>query len=192
MDMETGSKGDIPSSNYAVAVLQRQVFSRSSIAGFLINKQVTGDYNDTLYSGVKYNRVAGLEYNLASRDNKWTGKSFYHQSFYPGASANAATVANSLLYSGRSLTAGIDQTWIGADYVSEAGYIRRTGYFEVSPAVKYLFFPSSSEILSHGPGISYDVIFDPKFKMTDRQTQLTYTFNWQNKISSHLMLMRIS
>jgi hypothetical protein len=181
MDMQTGAKGDIPSSNYAVAVLQRQVFDRSSISGFMINKQVTGDYNDTLYTGHRYNRVAGLEYNLASRNNKWKGKSFYHQSFYPGASGDAATVANSLLYSSRSLIAGIDQTWIGADYVSEAGYIRRTGYFEVTPTVKYLFYPSSGRILSHGPGLNFDIIIDPYFKMTDRQTQFTYTIGWQNK-----------
>jgi hypothetical protein len=181
MDMQTASKGDIPSSNYAVAVLQQQVFSRSSIVGFMINKQVTGDYNDTIYKGLPYNRVAGLEYNLASKNNKWTGKSFYHQSFYPGASANAATLANSLLYSGRSLMASIDQTWIGADYVSEAGYIRRTGYFEVSPGVKYLFFPSSRKILSHGPGFNFDIILNPRFEMTDRQTQFTYTIGWQNR-----------
>ena len=181
MDMQTGSKEETPSSNYAVAVLQRQVFSRSSIVGFLINKQVTGNYNDTLYSGFRYNRVAGLEYNLASRDNRWTGKSFYHQSFYPGASADAATIANNLVYSSRSFRASIDQTWIGADYVSEAGYIRRTGYFEIYPGLKYMFYPSSGNILSHGPGLDFDVIFDPGFEMTDRQTQLTYTIGWQNR-----------
>jgi hypothetical protein len=181
MDIQTGSKEETPSSNYAVAVLQQQVFNRSSIVGFLINKQVTGNYNDTLYSGFRYNRVAGLEYNLASRDNRWTGKSFYHQAFYPGASADAATIANGIVYSSRSLRASIDQTWIGADYVSEAGYIRRTGYFEISPGLKYTFFTSSCNILSHGPGFDFDVILDPGFEITDRQTQLTYTIGWQNR-----------
>jgi hypothetical protein len=181
MDMQTGSDESTPSSNYAVAVLKRQVFSRSSISGFLINKQVTSGYNDTLYSGYRYNRVAGIEYNLASRDNRWTGKSFYHQSFYPGASGDAATAANSLSYATRSLKASIDQTWIGADYVSEAGYIRRTGYFEFYPKLAYLFYPSSGNILSHGPGIDFDIIYDPKFKMTDRQTQLSYSIGWLNK-----------
>ncbi len=181
MDMETGSKDGIPSTNYSVAVLKRQVFSRSSISGFLINKEVTSDYNDSLYTGHRYNRVAGLEYNFASRDNKWTGKSFYHQSFYPGAGSNAATVANSILYSSRSIIAHFDQTWIGSDYISEAGYIRRSGYFEVYPGIKYLYFPSSGNILNHGPGLDFDIIFDPALKMTDRQTQLTYTIGWQNK-----------
>jgi hypothetical protein len=181
MDMQTGSKDETPAGNYAVAVLQRQVFSRSSISGFLINKQITSGFDDDLNTGYRYNRVAGIEYNLASKDNKWTGKSFYHQSFYPGATADAATDANSLLYSGRSLKAGINQTWIGADYVSEAGYIRRTGYFEVEPAIYYLFFPSAGKVLSHGPGMDFDIIFDPHSKMTDRQTQLSYTIGWQNR-----------
>lgn len=181
MDMQTGSKEDIPSTNFAVAVLQRQVFNRSSVVGFLVNKQVTGNYNDTVYTGYKYNRVAGLEYNLASKNNKWAGKSFYHQAFYPGATGDAATVANSLLYSGRSLRASFEQTWIGADYVSEVGYIRRTGYFEVAPGIKYLFFPASGKILSHGPGFDFDIILDPSAEMTDRQTQLTYTIGWQNR-----------
>jgi len=181
MDMQTGSKDETPSSNFAVAVLQRQIFNQSSIVGFLINKQVTSDYNDTLYSGFRYNRVAGLEYNLASPDNRWTGKAFYHQSFYPGASGDAATIASSLTYSTQYFMASIDQAWIGAGYVSEAGYIRRTGYFEISPGLKYTFYPSSSNILSHGPGLDFDVIFDPGFEMTDRQTQLTYSIGWQNR-----------
>ena len=36
-----------------------------------------------------HNRVAGIEFNLASRDNRWTGKAFYHQAFYPTARATA-------------------------------------------------------------------------------------------------------
>ena len=180
MDMQTGSKDETPSSNFAVAVLQRQVFSQSSIVGFLINKQVTSDYNDTLYSGFRHNMVAGLEYNLASLDNRWTGKAFYHQSFYPGASGDAATVASRLVYSTQYLKATIDQAWIGADYVAEVGYIRRTGYFEVSPGMKYSFYPTNSKVLNHGPDVNFDIILDPEFEMTDRLTQLGYSIVWQN------------
>ncbi|MCB0558938.1 MAG: hypothetical protein KDD09_08350 [Phaeodactylibacter sp.] len=30
-----------------------------------------------------FNRVAGLDYNLASSDNRWNGKAFYHRAFTP-------------------------------------------------------------------------------------------------------------
>jgi len=182
MDMQTGSKGEIPSTNYAVAVLQREVFSRSSITGFLVNKEITGSISDTAFTGYLFNRVAGLEYNFASADNRWQGKTFYHQSFYPGAGKDAAAVSGNISYSSQYLKAGIDQSWIGSDYIAEAGYIRRTGFYEITPSVSYLFYPSGSKkIISHGPGASFNAIFDPEFNLTDRETQLSYSIGWQNK-----------
>lgn len=182
MDMQTGSKGENRSGNYAVAVLQREVFSRSSIAGFLVHKQITETYNDSTFNGYRYNSVAGLEYNFATADNKLQGKTFYHQSFYPGAGMNAAAASGNISYSTQYLKAGIDQSWIGSDYVTEAGYIRRTGFYEITPAVSYLFYPSGSKrILSHGPAASFDAIFDPEFTLTDRETELSYIIGWQNK-----------
>lgn len=182
MDMQTGSKGENLSNNYAVAVLQREIFSRSSIAGFLVNKEITESYNDSAFTGYQYNRVAGLEYNFATADNLWQGKVFYHQSFYPGAGMDAATVSGNIGYSSKYLKAGIDQSWIGSDYIAEAGYIRRTGFYEITPVVSYLFYPSGSKrIISHGPAANFNAIFDPGFNLTDRETQFSYRIAWQNK-----------
>ncbi len=182
MDMQTGSKGENLSGNYAVAVLQREIFSRSSIVGFLVNKEITQSYNDTAFTGYRYNRVAGLEYNFATADNRWQGKTFYHHSFYPGADRDAAAVSGNIGYFSQYLKAAINQSWIGSDYIAEAGYIRRTGIYEITPSVSYLFYPSESErIISHGPGASFNAIFDPEFNLTDRETELSYTIGWQNK-----------
>ncbi len=182
MDMQTGSKGENPSGNYAVAVLQREIFSRSSIVGFLVNKEITESYNDSAFTGYRYNRVAGLEYNFATEDNRWQGKTFYHQSFYPGTGKDAAAASGNISYSSQYLKAGINQSWIGSDYIAEAGYIRRTGLYEITPSVSYLFYPSGSKrILNHGPGASFNAIFDPEFNLTDRESQLSYSIGWQNK-----------
>ncbi len=180
MDMQTGNKDTILAANYAVTVLQRQVFSRSSISAFFINKQVTGKYSDS-YTGNEFNRVAGLEYNLASPDNRWTGKAFVHQSFYPGAGADAAVASGSLNFSTQYLKAGFESSWVGASYIAEVGYIRRTGYYEMSPSISYTFFPSSRFILSHGPGFDFGLIYDPGFKMTDRQTLFQYKIGFRDR-----------
>jgi len=182
MDMQTGSKGANPAGNYAVAVMQREIFSRSSIVGFLVNKNIILAEKDTAFTGYLYNRVAGLEYNFATADNRWQGKTFYHQSFYPGAGKDAAAISGNISYSSQYLKASINQSWIGLDYLAEAGYIRRTGLYEITPAVSYLFYPSGSKrIISHGPGASFDAIFDPEFNPTDRETQFSYSIEWQNK-----------
>ncbi len=186
MDMQTGEKDDIRPGNFAVAALQRTVFSRSNISGFFVNKQVMNTENDTSFTGNSFNRVAGLEYNLASADNRWTGKTFYHQSFYPGASGDAAAVAANILFSTQYLTAGLNQSWVGADYLAEVGYIRRKGYYELKPVFQYKFFPSSSRIASHGPIFELDMLFDPSFIQTDREAQVSYQVEWLNKSSIKL------
>jgi hypothetical protein len=182
MDIQTGSRGVIPASNYSVAVLQRELFSRSSLVGFIVNKDVIRNSEDSSITSNRYNRVAGLEYNFANRDNRLTGKAFYHQSFYPGSDMNAASVSGNINYSTQYLKARLGQSWIGAGYIAEAGYIRRTGFYEVSPSVSYLFYPASGKrIISHGPGIDLDVIFDPGLRMTDRQTRFSYTIGFRDK-----------
>jgi hypothetical protein len=181
MDLQTGEKDEVQAGNFTVAALQRQVFSHSNITAFLVNKQVMNVQNDTSFKGYTFNRVAGLEYNLASADNRWTGKTFYHQSFYPGAKGNAAVLAANITYATQYLNVTLNQSLVGADYLAEVGYIRRKGYYEINPMFQYRFFPSSSKIANHGPAAKLDMLFDPAMKLTDRETQLIYQVEWINK-----------
>jgi hypothetical protein len=181
MDLQTGSKGDIPSGNYAVATVQRKVFSHSNISAFFINKQVVRRHGDTAFTGNSYNRIAGLEYNLLSPDNRWTGKAFYHYSLYSGSTGHNGAGAVNLTYSTQYLKATLNQAWIGEGYLSEVGYIRRRGYYELDPEIQYKFYPASGHLISHGPGFKLDMFFDPSLRATDRDAQLLYAFEWQNK-----------
>ena len=104
MDMQTGgvSETGLPAQNFAVMALQRRVFARSNIGVMFVNKESLGYEsvgNKLLYS--RYNRNLGIEYNLASANNLWTGKAMYVQSFSPvpplnpGQDAGASTVSGS-------------------------------------------------------------------------------------------------
>jgi hypothetical protein len=180
MDLQTGEKDNVLASNFTVAALQRQVLSKSNISAFLVNKQVML-HNDTSFTGYRYNRVAGMEFNLTSANNHWIGKTFYHQSFYPGAAGDAAALAANISYTTQYLTATLNQAWVGADYLAEVGYIRRKGYYELNPIFQFKFFPASSKIVNHGPAIKLDMLFDPALSLTDRETQLLYQVEWINK-----------
>lgn len=181
MDIQTGDKDTIGAGNFTVAALQRQLFSHSNITAFLVNKQLINPKADYLSYSKRFNRIAGLEYNLASGDNHWLGKAFYHQSLYPGAKGNAAVVAANITYSTQYLSTSLNQSWVGADYLAEVGYIRRTGYYEINPTFQYKFFPPSSKIADHGPALKLDMLVDPSMNLTDRETQLLYQVEWMNK-----------
>ena len=183
MDIQTGEKDGIAASNFAVATIQKKVFHHSSVTAFVINKEKTGSLSAEQAKGLKYNRVAGLEFNLSSKDNKWTGKTFYHQSFFSGAGSGSGAAAANIMYSTQYITATLNNGWVGADYISETGYIRRKGYYEVNPVFQYKMYPKSSILIDHGPGLKTDILFDRDLKLSDRETQLSYLFDFTDKSS---------
>lgn len=185
MDIQTGDKEKIHAANYMVAALQRQVFSRSNISAFIVNKQMLFAYDDETYTGNKYNRIAGMEYNLASPDNRWNGKAYFHQNLTDNISFRNAAMAANLTYSTQFMTANLNQALTGSDYNAETGYIRRKGYYQLNGSFQYKFFPKNSKIIDHGPAVKLDTYMDPysSFSLTDRETQLLYIVDWMNKSS---------
>jgi len=181
MDIQTAQNDTVVAGNFTVAAVQRQVFSHSNITAFLVNKQTMNLNNNDSLPGNGYNRIGGIEFNLASADNHWQGKTFYHQSFYPGAKGNAAAVSANIAYITQYLNAFINQSLVGANYNAQVGYIRRNGYYELNPGIQYKFYPASSKIADHGPALKLDMFFDPSMNMTDRETQLLYQVEWMNK-----------
>jgi len=183
MDIQTGKKDSIKAANYLVTTIQRRVFGSSNISAFLVNKQVTDVKDDTLFTGNKFNTIAGVEYNLYSLDNRLTGKAFYHQQIHEGAGLDDAVMAANIKYSTQYITLSLNQALAGAGYIAETGYVRRTGYYEINPVFQYKFFPHSSSIVNHGPGVKMDLFFNPSssFSLTDRETQLLYSIEWMSR-----------
>ena len=179
MDMQTKAVDEtgLPAQNLAVVSLQRRVFARSNIAAIFINKQsidytAPTDPTKPVYS--TYNRNAGLEYNLASSNNLWTGKALLLKSFSPKGGGHDITHAGNLAYTAKRYIINWEHEYVGKDYTAEVGYVPRTGYIRINPNASYLFFPKGSKILSHGPLLATSNYFDESFKSTDYETYFLY------------------
>lgn len=181
MDIQTGTLKGPLFANYSVAAVQRKIFQRSSVSSFLINKQELNQPDGEATNSPMYNRVAGVEFNLASADNRWTGKTFYHQSFQDNSSGNSSVIAGNVTYATQFLSITLNQSFVGEDYNAQVGYIRRKGYYEINPGIQYKFFPAHSRVANHGPAIKSDFFFDPRLRSTDRDLQLLYQVEWMNK-----------
>ncbi|MDP4283497.1 MAG: DUF5916 domain-containing protein [Bacteroidota bacterium] len=186
MDMQTGkvSSQGLPSQNFTVAAIQRRVFSRSNIGMIFVNKQSLHykpgtDSSKEVYS--EYNRNVGLEYNLASPNNMWTGKAMVLKSFTPGKNENDFVHAAHLQYNSRRWLLYWEHEYVGKNYNAEVGYVPRNGYFKINPQAGYSFFPKGGIILSHGPTFIYTLYTNESFRKTDDQGYLTYNFNFRNQ-----------
>jgi len=183
MNMQTRVRELESTSNYSVAVVQRKVLQRSNVGFFMTNKQEWDGNADSSYHSNLYARVAGAEFNLASADNNWTGKAFYHHSFHPGPEGSRFSTAAMILYATRQFSAGWNQSYVGGNYLAEMGFVRRTGYHHTNPSVGYKFYPSSERVANHGPQLKADFYFEPDFSLTDREIELRYSITWMDRSS---------
>ena len=166
-----------PSMNYSVAALQRKVFGRSNIAAIFANKQVLGKELAGINS---YNRVAGLEYNLASKDNRWSGKVFYHQVFSPIVTNEKFAHGFMLNYSVRKLIAKWSHDWVGKGFDAEVGFVPRKNFFHINPTIGFNIFPKSRTFNRISYGVAYDQYNQPGLGVTDRQAGPFLLLGFQN------------
>ena len=185
MDMQTGTVDSIglPQQNFAVFALQRKVFARSNIGFLLVNKESINydplkDSTHPLYT--THNRTVGLEYNLASANNFWTGKQMFMKSFTPGLSGQDWVVAGNLQYSSKKWLINGAYQYIGRNYRAEAGYVPRTGYIRFYPQVSYYIFPKGGSVLSHGPQWFSNFYYNEKFNQTDNENIVDWLFTFRN------------
>ncbi len=191
LDMQTRKDQLQPGYNFGMLALQRKIFSRSNIAIFAINKQAVG-YDD-LSSDLKknnneYNRNIGFEYNLASANNRLTGKLMYARSFDTKQSNNAWAHVGNLSYATKTYSLTWQQEYVSKNYTAEVGFVPRKEYYKISPMVSYLFYPRAGKILTHGPTLSVFSYFTPKLKTTDRTVFFMYAFNFRNQSRASLWL----
>ena len=188
LNMQTGPAGDLPAANFTVASLQRKVFARSNAGLFLVNKALTGLPADSSEHPGRYNRVVGFDYNLASVDNRWTGKVFYHHGFRPQAGPRSHAWGANLAYQTQQLLLALNHSRVGDDYLAEAGFVRRTGYYEVSPTAGYRFFPGGDKIANHGPRFDGVLILDEAGRVSDREGQIAYRVEWLDRSEAAIEL----
>lgn len=188
MDMLTGKVDSVGLSaqNYAVLALQRRIFSRSNLGILYIDKQsFTGDSmpDTTKATYASYNRNLGLEYNLASQNNQWTGKAILVKSFSPGLRGEDWVHAGSLQFSNRHITAGWQHEYVGRNYTAEAGYVPRRDHIRLSPVISRNFFPRGGPVLSHNVRLASSLFYTPQWKQTDNETYVAYTLGMRNQAS---------
>lgn len=191
MQTEKVENRGLPAQNFSVIALQRRVFSRSNIGAIFINKQSLNYKPDPLLSAYplynQYNRNIGLEYNLASANNIWTGKVLFLKSYSPVKKGNDMVHAANLQYNSRSWLLNWQHEYVGKNYTAEVGFVPRTGFVRLSPSVSRLFFPkSTSKVLTHGLTLATFRFYDEKLKPTDNTTYLAYNVILKNRTSMTL------
>ncbi|QBA65563.1 hydrolase [Muriicola soli] len=175
LQTEADEANEIASNNNMMLAVQQQVFSRSNIGFFFINRQSTQDY-DFLAEEERFNRVAGIDYNLISEDNLWSGRLFLHKSFEPEGRDEDLSSGMQLEYNSRYWNFFSKAVFVGEDYQSDLGFIRRTDIFKGILSMRRIFWPEKGIIQNHSIRFFPNFIWSPTrdFQNTDYTTRLDW------------------
>lgn len=171
-----------PSANFTVATLQRRIFTRSNIALLWANKENT--INDKTRVINQYNRVLGVDINLASVSGFWQGKTYYHQSFQPYQPKSAYSAGAIVLFTKPLLN--LESIWyaVGKGYNAEMGFVPRTGFYRSATTINKNIYPKnklSKKINFWSYGFDYDVIYSQSDnRITDWDVNLLFAIRFQN------------
>jgi len=200
MDMQTAKTiindtSIIYSQNYFVAAIQRNVFKRSNISAIFVNRQQT---DTTGLSITNFNRVAGLDYNIASANNKWFGKLFFHHSLSNKNNQNAFAHASWINYATQNVNIEWNREYVDKNYNAETGFVPRIfqtdnlgnvnkfSYWRFEPHAYFYFYPRKSIINKMGPIFYLDHYRNQKFENTDVFFQAGYDVNFTSTAGLYL------
>lgn len=191
MQVAEDQSASLPSYNYSMVSLQQKVFARSNISTFLVNKQTfqsPEEYSDSLYNA--WDRTFGVDYNLASADNRITGKIFYHRNINQVAVDSAFAAGIEMQYSVPQWSLDMRSQVVGANYAPEVGFVRRTDIRQLAMTYRRSFFPSQGGIQRHGPGFDFDMVGNDTYGFLDWDVNLLYDINWKSSARFSLRLRR--
>lgn len=205
LNLQTKKNQDLglPEQNYTMTVLQRQLFSRSNIDFYVVNKQSLGlgKYDSTKYyqsdlvrnvwngtDSVKklhlFNRVIGADFNLLTKSNKWNGDFYFNKSFDDFTTDKNYSYGLFLSYSSRYFNAYSGQYEVGKNYNAEVGYVpAQSVYHGFSTWVNRAeekFYPKRGLITNMGPGLEYDQTQQLNGIQTDKAYIADYVINYRN------------
>jgi hypothetical protein len=199
----------LPNQNYTVAAVQKQFWERSNITFLFVDKESFGvgdgdsakyfnegmwkskvSGNDTVWSKNVYNRVATVDVDLTTRDNRWQGNVYYSHSFDDFHTQYRQTGGVFLNYRTRNFEFFGGRTWIQKNYNAEAGFVPA---IDVYPGINSTFagfnanfFPRNKSLVRTGPRTDLFYAALPDGTITDKGIGVGYYFAFQNTMTIEL------
>ena len=182
LNMQSSKSEDfgLPATNFTVAALQRRVGARNFLGVILVNK----DELNNKASTSRFNRTAGIDYNLAGEDGKVDGKFFIHRNITPLNLKGQYAMGGNLEYNSRSTNFNINVENIGLNYNAGVGFVPRNGYFRAEGSENFIFYPKgklNKWINNWRIGPDFDVYYGKEEKrLTDWDAGLFFRIGFRN------------
>jgi len=181
---------NLAAQNYLSAVVQRQLWKRSNIGAVFVNRQATNfEPTDTTNATSAFNRVAGIDFNFATIDDKFKVNTYLHASFDPIQKKEAIAQGLYFGYQSRHWALNYYHNYIGEGYNAEVGFVPRKGIFGIgSFRNEYIIYPKSEAIVTIKPGVELNYTIKSGGEIADRNGGVKVDFEFANTSSFNVSI----
>jgi len=194
MNIETGSKGDYSAENFTAVSVNQNVFARSSVKGYFLNRESfepeAVKKSDPLS---KWGRNGGLEFDYSNLPGTWKGYATYQQSFKPGITTEDKYLETGGTYSNKHLKFTVDALSVGTNYYTDMGYVQRisnydavrdtsirVGFKNLYNDIVYSLYPAKGKVGQHQFELETVFYYNPDYSFNEREHTLKYNLNFNN------------
>jgi len=176
LNMQTtdGDNG-VQATNYSVAAVQHKIAKRSNISLIGINKDYTSNELN-----LDASRVLGADFNFATNNNFFFGKTFVHKSFNADEAGSQIAHGTEINISDRNYGFAWQHEYVGSGYDAEVGFVRRKDYFNINPAAWRTFYPAEGVFNTIDIGVFADYIWKPDLGKTDHSLGINFGGSFRN------------
>jgi Domain of unknown function (DUF5916)/Carbohydrate family 9 binding domain-like len=192
-----------PAQNFTALTFNQRIWSRSSIKGYVLNKQSFMSDAEKKHNPLEhYGRNAGVELLLSDLSGKYILWGGHHLSMKPSLKDKNSFSQLSFNYAGKSLSFFLDMTNFEKNYYADMGFISRlesyaikgkeysdgdttirAGFKQVYNSIDYNFRPDKSKINSHLFGFETYFATNPDGKIGEYNNRIRYFLNFRNTSS---------
>ena len=164
LNVQTNKKNTIASQNFGAMVVEYQVSKNFTATSFLVNRQETDQFNFKN----DYNRVAGVNVNFKSTNNKWVGLANFGKSYNDEILKKNNFYHTGIWFNSREVKWNASVKSIGKNYITDVGFVPRLynydavnnvvlreGYKHTSAGVLYQKFYENSKALNFVRYLNY-------------------------------------
>ena len=173
------AENEISGYNNLMTSVQKKVGQRSNISLFLVNKQATEEdsYRTT---SEEFNRVVGVDYNLASADNVVRGRFYVHKSFQPGDSEGNISSQAVFFYNPRDWFIVTDIAYVDQDFRADLGFVPRNDVIRLGQAIQRIVYPKKTIFNTHR--VMLLLLNDHKPSENYRKTDHSYSIRYEGEL----------
>ncbi|MCX8212172.1 MAG: hypothetical protein ACI92C_002634 [Neolewinella sp.] len=172
----------LPAYNYTVAAVQRKIGDRSAAGIIAVNKQNFSNFSDSTETNAEFNRILGVDYNLATKNNKWNGKVFLHRSFSDRENGEGDDYTHGLALEYRERNWNLEYThlYVGDDFNAEVGFVPRRDIFSPFIGIRRIDYPDNPNVIQKGPALRTRSFFKPGDGLADYGARFIYDWRYAN------------